>query len=672
MTFGLFRHLQQRAAWACLWLCCLAATAQAAPDAVDREIERLTALPATQTSAVVQGLHELLQKSPVEAQAKILLSLGVIAVQGADHGEALRIITQLEAVNTKDAKTAQAVLRAVLEPNTNVAIQDLQEAQRNLGPEVSPLTAYRLLNHLSELQERVGQMDDAMRTRMRTVEAADRSGDSRRSALARSALAWSYMLMNQMDAAREANERALQLARRLNNPDLLGRVLNTQAFIEAESGNLATGAQAMHEVLGLIESSGDKTSLALYLANAADFSLRSGDYQTAIQQCERALAMGKALKQTDTVGLALSNRAMAKIMLKQFESGKADLDEALRLSEAAGQPGLKAKRLLEAAGYFEKAGNLTSALNHYLAYRTLADQLFREEQQKVVLELRTAFDRSERQRELRILKEEAALQGARLEGQRLQELTWLTIAVVGVCSLLLLGWLWRRTRHANQQLAEINAQLQVQSERDPLTGLANRRHMGEVMGQCRGDGRWQGCLMLIDLDHFKTINDQYGHAAGDTALVEAARRLAGVVQAEDLLVRWGGEEFLIASRSTTDAQAEQLAQRVLDCLCATPVTHEQRTIKLTGSVGYACFPMGPSGLTLPWERAVDLVDTALYLAKAHGRNRAYGVHALQITQEEDLLAVASSLEDAWQAGRVELKLLQGCAAPSASAEVPAP
>ena len=321
--------------------------------------------------------------------------------------------------------------------------------------------------------------------------------------------------------------------------------------------------------------------------------------------------------------------------------------------------GQKASRLQEAAGYFERAGDLPSALQHYLAYRPLADRLFRDKQQEVILELQAGFERNERQRELRLLHEEAELQAAGLEGQSLQERTWLAIASAGALTLGLLAWLWRQTRRANQQLAQVNAQLLVQSERDPLTGLANRRRMAQVMAERHSDGRWQGCLMLIDLDHFKRINDLHGHAAGDSVLMEVGRRLGGVVRADDLVVRWGGEEFLIAAHAATTVDAERLAQRVLDCLCQAPVTHEGQPIPITASIGYACFPMGPSRLTLPWERAVDLVDTALYLAKAHGRNRAYGVHTREITREEDLLAVASSLEEAWRGSRIDLQLLQG-------------
>lgn len=668
MMFGVFRLLLLQAACLCLLALSLCAPAWAASNAIDREIERLMSLPPSQESTTVLGLQTLAAEAPPDAQARVLMNLGVLASDDADKAEAHRILAQLQRMEGREAKVAQALVRAALEPHAAVAKRLLQDAQRYLGPDVGDMLTFRLIYGLSGLLEETGQLDEAVRLRLQAIELADRMEAPRRSALARSALAWTYMTMQQLTEARELNGRALQLARSLNYPDLLAVILNTQAFIDAESGDSAAGLRAMNEALARVEESGDKPALALYLANAADFSLKSGDYHSTVRQSERALQMARELNDNAVVGVALFNRAMARIMLRQVEAGKADLQEALKIDESTGQLSMKAGRLNEAAGYLERTGDLSGALKLYLEYRPLADKLFREDHQQVILELQAGFERSERERELSLLQEEAALQAARLEGQRLEDRTWLAIVTAGLLTLLILAWLWRQTWQANVQLAQVNAQLLVQSERDPLTGLANRRRMAQVMAERHSDGRWQGCLMLIDLDHFKRINDQHGHAAGDTVLIEAAQRLASVVRAEDLVVRWGGEEFLIAAHAATSADAEQLAQRVLDGLCNAPAIHDQLSIPVTASIGYACFPMGPRLLTLPWERAVDLVDTALYLAKAHGRNRAYGVHTLQITREDDLLAVASSLEEAWRQGRVDLKLLQGCAASPSSTE----
>jgi predicted signal transduction protein with EAL and GGDEF domain len=89
------------------------------------------------------------------------------------------------------------------------------------------------------------------------------------------------------------------------------------------------------------------------------------------------------------------------------------------------------------------------------------------------------------------------------------------------------------------------------------------------------------------------------------------------------------------------------------------VTVDEHRIAVTASIGFATFPIGPTALRVPWERAINLVDTAMYLAKAHGRNRAYGVRLLHAADESTLEVIANSLETAWQDGQVALTLLQG-------------
>jgi predicted signal transduction protein with EAL and GGDEF domain len=135
-----------------------------------------------------------------------------------------------------------------------------------------------------------------------------------------------------------------------------------------------------------------------------------------------------------------------------------------------------------------------------------------------------------------------------------------------------------------------------------------------------------------------------------------------VLREDDLVVRWGGEEFLVVLRSAAADGVPALAQRMLDAVGGEPVVVGDGRVPVTVSIGYAGFPLPPSNLALPWERAIDLVDTAMYLAKAHGRNRAYGVKAMHARDAEHAQAIGRALEDAWHAGEVELVRLDGPAA----------
>ena len=190
-----------------------------------------------------------------------------------------------------------------------------------------------------------------------------------------------------------------------------------------------------------------------------------------------------------------------------------------------------------------------------------------------------------------------------------------------------------------RDLAEANRQLELASFTDPLTGLSNRRFLTstirpDVVQAIRNHREPPAdplhrdlVVYLLDLDHFKRLNDRAGHDAGDAVLVETARRLRGVVRASDLVVRWGGEEILVVSRWTDRAAGALLAERLLEAVGGEPFrTGADRTSTLTCSIGWAPFPWSTEDPdAVLFEEVLSLADHALFLAKREGRNRAFGV-----------------------------------------------
>ncbi|MBT3066405.1 diguanylate cyclase [Rhodoferax sp. U11-2br] len=174
-----------------------------------------------------------------------------------------------------------------------------------------------------------------------------------------------------------------------------------------------------------------------------------------------------------------------------------------------------------------------------------------------------------------------------------------------------------------QQLAEIQslqAQLRDQARRDALTGLFNRHHLGDIMARelarCARDGQPLS-LLMIDVDHFKQINDDFGHQVGDDVLRETARLLAERTRDSDMLFRYGGEEFLLvlvaADALVAKAVAEELRQRYE----LSPLALAGSPVMATLSIGVATFADHGSS----FESLVQAADQALYRAKRAGRNR---------------------------------------------------
>ena len=161
---------------------------------------------------------------------------------------------------------------------------------------------------------------------------------------------------------------------------------------------------------------------------------------------------------------------------------------------------------------------------------------------------------------------------------------------------------------------------------DPLTGLYNRRYamarLTDVERDAQGSGR-AFAVVLADLDHFKAINDTYGHAAGDAVLKEVARRLKDNLRGADLVARYGGEEFLMVLPETDLDRAEPLARRLCALIGQTPFALPGRKapIPVTMSIGVAVGGSDKNRARETLEALIERADTALYGAKAHGRNQ---------------------------------------------------
>ncbi len=180
-------------------------------------------------------------------------------------------------------------------------------------------------------------------------------------------------------------------------------------------------------------------------------------------------------------------------------------------------------------------------------------------------------------------------------------------------SILTLGFVLMCNDRSAEQLAAL-------ARIDPLTGLANRRAAIESIEAWMRDQKNPESIgvMLIDADHFKQINDTYGHAAGDVALQNIAHAIAQRMPAESVLARWGGEEFLLATRGQSTAQMGQTAESLRQCVAALHQSSDQTLPPLAVSIGCANVS---SNSTINMERLVHKADQALYQAKRNGRNQ---------------------------------------------------
>ena len=157
---------------------------------------------------------------------------------------------------------------------------------------------------------------------------------------------------------------------------------------------------------------------------------------------------------------------------------------------------------------------------------------------------------------------------------------------------------------------------------DALTGLSNRRHFVPAAQRELDLAQRHGqplAMLLLDVDHFKSINDAFGHLSGDSVLVDVAKRCQSALRSTDLLARWGGEEFIMLLPNTPLAHARQLAERVREAIVsAPPIRINGQEVRVTASLGAAGIT---SDQTCSLDELIKWADIAMYQAKSGGRDR---------------------------------------------------
>jgi diguanylate cyclase (GGDEF)-like protein len=640
------------------------------------ELDRLEYLGRSQPELAATGLLRLADslKPDDPRYLETLMAAGGAQVRLAQGEQVEQIARRIEALADRIAlaRPAAMLLRGQWLDNYGEvakAERQLIEASALLPPKPPTYLRLRLLVSDGDVKSRSGRYDEAMIRFNEALRLVDESAPRWQRADMRGLVSGVLIEAGQPEKATDFINEQMRVAVEDNDHIGMADAWTARAILLSDGPDSAGTLAAWRAALEHSRLSGNKRVVVLSLANIADYYIKHEDYATAYDMSMRALPMAREMKTSEAESVALANAGLALIGMKRKDEGVPLVRQSMALEERTGSARSIADSARELGDALEKAGYPQDALAAYRQYRQLATALNQQDRQRALIELQEGFANDRRQHELDMLAREGRLKDEQLLHHDLEMKQWTAAGLSILLLLAVVAALARRLRVRNQQLSASNEQLRIQAEIDPLTGLANRHHLQAVMA-ARPGACLEGSVYLIDIDHFKAINDRFGHAGGDAVLIEIARRLRATLRDEDLVVRWGGEEFLVLVRPLPAGEAEALAQRLLCVLADVPVSYEERTVPITASIGYGVFPLrshaahaGPGHeapeVEVKWERAVALADSAMYLAKAHGRNGACGIRRIDAADAAAVEELGRNLEAAWHDGRVELHLHPG-------------
>lgn len=458
-------------------------------------------------------------------------------------------------------------------------------------------------------------------------------------------------------AAQRSIDNAERAASQAGDNRIWVSVRYNQARLAQQRGQDPQALQFMQQALQQARQARSPRLTAWVQLGLGDLLRRDRRSPEALQVLDQALAVIHRFREQRLIPMALHNRGLARILVGQMAAGRADLEAALAIWQATGTRLAMEVAMREASDTLAQVGDVRGALELYHREQALRAEINRANREAALAQMRDRYRAESERRELELLERENELRTSRLNNQSLLERVWLLAVILLALGSAVMALLLLRARDSNRQLRRNEALLRLQSERDPLTGLANRRHFREAL-QHRGSGpAFAGALLLLDIDHFKRINDQQGHACGDLVLSEVARRLEASVRENDLVCRWGGEEFLVFAPDLQGDGLHTLARRMLHAVGDVPVAcADAQRLPVTVSVGYASFPLPEHSVALGWEHAVNLVDMALYTAKAMGRDRAVGLVSLAARDADQVREIEQDFELARLTGDVVLQV----------------
>lgn len=497
------------------------------------------------------------------------------------------------------------------------------EARRQLHLDAAgigyPGVRYRLASAYARDALAMGFVDESLQAVETALRIAEANEDTfyRRASLMDLALVRSAM--RQHEEAIAGSTAALDIADGRQRIDLL----LSHAYILLQAERLPDAMEVYRRARALAHAGGQAEQELTAMLNLSAIHARLGEVAENLVLTADIMARAGVLGSDYYRGYAANARAFALIDDGATDAATRLFSEGRALLEEAGE------RLHVANNLAEWAGRLAARGRHAEAYRALSESraidagIRSAERERHARYLAALLGAGQKDLAIERLRRENAVAQLRIETRRMSVASWaIGLASVSIAALtLLLSYL--RLKRSSRRLAEANARLDHENAHDALTGLHNRAHFAKRFDELKVAVPGRAVLALLDLDHFKGINDRLGHAAGDEVLREASERLAAAVRGGDLIARWGGEEFIVLATGLGQGQrSAEIPERLLQALRAAPMRAGGELLPLTGSVGYAEIDLDA---TTRLDDELEYVDAALYHAKRGGRDRAVAV-----------------------------------------------
>jgi len=478
---------------------------------------------------------------------------------------------------------------------------------------------------IGSLHKDLGNYDAALDYALQAVRIAERLGDQNGLSDAYRNLGVIYKDLGNYDDALSSCKRSLEINEDTNESMGITADLSNIAIIYKHMEQYDKALEYQERSLRMRQTLGDRIGVARCLVNIGNIYQRTGNYAEALKRHREALTLADEMGNAQTCLDALLNIAAACNSLGRYP-------EAERAAQRATSLGIE-ENLLETlqnsyhslSVAYAGLGDHKKALDYFRLHTSTRDSIFNEESDKRISELQIRYETGKREKEIALLRKDAEIRGLELSQEKNLKRYLAAISVLVTLLAILAYNRYRFKANANKEITRKNQELgqayqkmEEMARKDPLTGLSNRWDLLERIAYERTRSERSGArfsILIGDVDDFKAINDQHGHDCGDFVLVTLAKIMNSTVRKQDVVSRWGGEEFLILIPETDREGGAVVAEKLRKRIEEDPFVFRGTGIPVTMTFGVsACGGTDDVGC------CITEADAALYQGKEQGKN----------------------------------------------------
>jgi diguanylate cyclase (GGDEF)-like protein len=546
----------------------------------------------------------------IAAEAARQLGFSRQSITYADAGLAL-----LPPGDMSDVAVRMRTVRAVVSTNVggidaaNVELTRIVDAIRD-----RPLALGCVLRDRGWLNFRDGNADQALDDLLRSYALLRRHANREEAMVAAGRLSMAQFSVRDYPQALSLVDETIAFFRQEKAQIRLATALDRRAKILKAAGRLEEALIAATESLRIHESIGDRVGTGLSQMTMCNVQIERNALTQAANWCDRAeltLSQTSGMDDNDYRTLA-ALRGRLFLALGRSKEAVAQFDRAI--APGGAQPADDIAELYELRSRAHAAvGNYPAAFTDQGEYLRRMREQGTLDRIREVAQLRVQFENDQEKQKIALLEKDKKLAEERLNSQTRTTQLVAIAGLTGLVTAFFLGYALLSHRRHRAELIRL-------AERDELTGLLNRRAIVrkavEYLTRAR-EARGSLIIGLIDLDHFKSINDRFGHAVGDQLLQRFAAALRTSMHTREVFGRYGGEEFLVLFPDATLDDARQSAERLRNALREQRIRIDDQDVTVTLSLGLAGYEAGD----VLFDQVARRADIALYVAKTQGRDR---------------------------------------------------